>query len=81
MEIFKTLVISTANFHPDFISSIENDNELIAVNTGAGYRIMVCDTDNGNLKEVFKIALDNGCQFIEIDCDGPVIDGLKTFNW
>jgi len=36
------------------------------------------DTD---IAAIFELARANGCDWIKFDCDGPVVAGLKKYDW
>lgn len=33
------------------------------------------------LKSLVKLAQDNGCEVLCLDCDGPEIEGIPTYDW
>lgn len=87
LEINKTLVTSTAHLTESECNHGIKQNSLrgnlCAFNTGYGWRIRAsleyCPIDN--LKPLLQLAIDNGCQWLEIDQDGNTIDGLPVFDW
>lgn len=36
---------------------------------------------SSSLFGLLKLAYENKCDFLRIDCDGPEVDGFKTFEW
>lgn len=36
---------------------------------------------SSGLQNMLKLALDNDCRYLKLDCDGPTVEGYKTYNW
>ena len=95
MEISKMLTISTAHITEKVLEQMDNeciwDNPnfpVIYSKFGYGYFVHIPDEDIIELYpdtpyvlyKVMQLAKDNGCEWLCIDTDGEVIDGLKTYE-
>ena len=52
-----------------------------------GWFVLTCDLEDeqynipDDLWEAMKFAEENGCDWLNLDADGPIVDGLKTYEW
>jgi len=92
MEITKMLTISTAHITKETADLLniepDNDNMQLSVYNKAdfGWFIYVnIDLDNRNipddLRRCLDLAKDNDCNWLCLDCDGEVVDGLDVYEW
>lgn len=67
---------------PIYTKSVPNDND-----PGYGFYVYLDSAclENGDFPEdltaVIELALDNGCDVLCLDSDGPEIDGLTVYEW
>ena len=82
LDIQKTLTISTARITPE-------TNELclsVYRKEDYGYYITITDQIDYNLlptelAKIIQFTKDVGCSILCLDCDGPIIPYLETFDW
>ena len=96
MEISKMLTISTAHISTetaaklDLTQEVNGDIGIVYFNKGDyGWFIWLSDDDfyyedkkiPSDLLDVMKFAKNNGCSWLCLDCDGEILNCLKTFDW
>jgi hypothetical protein len=91
-EIHKMLTLSTSHVTLKTAGDLEHKTDDLPPcwdKAGYGWFIVVPD-DKGvptphtcpdDLKSVFTYARARGCTWVMLDSDGPVVDGLKTWEW
>ena len=87
MTIEKCLTLSTAHMPdtaPDFGDhrSCTHEYGCIVFLTG-DYHVdeSLCLFVEPWFREIYKHAVDKGCTYIVFDCDEPVVEGFKTYEW
>lgn len=89
-EILKALVVSTAHITKEDQQRLEvGDFPVSMAADDYGYwlwaKVSVLDIYNyGFSKHLVKLltfAVDQGCDYLRLDCDGPDYDHLETFEW
>ena len=85
-EICKMLTISTCHIteKTSFLLDKNADNVPPVYKKGNyGWFVYVGDIDYEipeDLKKCCELAINNGCDWLCLDCDGPVVDVLETFE-
>ena len=89
LEIHKTLVASTGHL----INASEiPESSLIFYDLEFGWLLFIGESGypasypnpedlNPEAAKLVRIARENGCDWIRFDCDGPVVEGVGTFDW
>ena len=90
-EIHKTLMISTAHVRGLDAQRLEDGEHGGVAYTLDEYGFLLWVEKDGEgtsfpplsdaLRNCIKIAREQGCQYLRLDRDGPVYDGLETFDW
>lgn len=95
LEITKMLTISTAHISEESSEYLENVHDKLVVYDKGDYGWMIVIDDNikdfcntiGNsnipsdIISCMIFARECGCDWLCLDCDGMVIDGLETYSW
>lgn len=91
LEITKNLVVSTAHikWEDNELLSCESQPHLIVKHYPEGFFINVvgeldpsaCLYYSEAFKNLLTLAKENGCTYLQLDGDGPLIEGLPTFEW
>jgi hypothetical protein len=95
LEISKMLTISTAHITPETYDGIvcayfDGDDEYITYPfyLKDGYGWFICTDENyaneSNpecIKDCMKFAREHGCDWLCLDSDGPIVDGLPVYEW
>ena len=90
LEICKMLTISTAHITKETADMLSiSETDLIVYDKDEyGWWIAVCDIDLYELSGVpddlaacVRLAMQNGCEWLCLDCDGEVVDCLPTYEW
>lgn len=94
MEISKMLTVSTSNIRPDtafrLLKSLKDEDSAIELcvyaKMGYGYFIHIPEDLEereipDDLADCLKLATDNECEWLCIDCDGDVGDNLPVYDW
>lgn len=92
LDIQKTLTISTAHITPETNAKLlvePETNELclsVYRKEDYGYYITITDQIDYNLlptelAKIIQFTKDVGCSILCLDCDGPIIPYLETFDW
>jgi len=88
--IRKMLELSTAHISPEANQWLSEDEhgELIVYDKHIyGYWILVPETGTEltdvpkEVRDIIQIAVNEGCSWIMLDGDAPIVDGLPTFDW
>lgn len=90
-EIDKTLVLSTAHVSPETAELLNGgsviSNDAITLLSGPlrdeyGWNVWV-ETEDApdDLKHVLAFAVELDCRYVRLDCDGPEINFLPTWEW
>lgn len=45
------------------------------------WKIAEAEGFGSGLQNMLKLALDNGCRYLKLDRDGPVVEGYKIYDW
>lgn len=82
LEISKVLTASTAHITPMMMAT---NPDLVQAQFESGWILYVPENIEEDrqdpLRKLLSLAKEQGCQWILLDCDGPIIDGLETFEW
>jgi len=86
-EINRELVLSTAHL-PDsdrLLLGLDDPGTLVMPYTH-GWRIYAETSGltrpySGTLVRLLQLAVDLDCKWLVLDCDGPVMEELETFEW
>jgi len=94
LEVEKTLVASTAHLASTIeITNIMSNDAFIVDEYEYGIRIWIGSLDfpesydlvdlgySSGFIEIVDLASQNDCNWIKFDADGPIYDGLITYNW
>ena len=95
LEICKMLTISTAHIKEETAKILEDhsssliDYDLVIYDKDEfGWWIHLPDEDYkelhnvpDDLKVCLNLAVENGCEWLCLDCDGEVVDCLPTYEW
>lgn len=94
LEINKELVVSTAHLTEytcnTVIQNLIDDCLLCGFKNDYGWRIVVTGLCKDriamqsipqSLQKLILIAESHNCKWLVLDCDGPEIEGLETFDW
>lgn len=92
LPIFKLMEISTVHITPEtneyLMAMIEDDDFMLHLfHTGYGFLISVpyddalCTDLPQDLKCCLEFACENDCKWLQLDCDGEVVDELKEYDW
>jgi len=91
LEVYKTLVISTAHIKETDLRVLDVYGDIFTVIDGYfNTRLYLHENiinDLGDysfsegLKLVVLFGISNGCRFIDIDSDGPTYKGFPTYDW
>lgn len=93
-EINKELVLSTAHvkestlngcFNEDYIKQYDYSTDEYGVRLHVSMSLSDFE-DSGipfpsELVNLLKIAKENDCKWLVLDCDGDEVEGLPTFDW
>lgn len=87
-DIAKIMTISTAHIKSDTILRSHNSNVTIFSKGMYGwfvyvpeYDIRECGTCPNELLDVLDYAREEGCTWLLLDSDGPIINELPTYEW
>ena len=91
LEFEKNLVVSTCHItetDSEKLFSNDNSSELIVHETeyyflvyvNADYLSSAKDLSDSFLK-LYQLAIDNECDYLKIDRDGPEIKGFQKYDW
>lgn len=85
LEINKEVVFSTSHITEATNQILEDNTTLLVVqSTEYNHRVFITDYSLSGLAELdilIKIASDNGCTSLLLDCDGPVYKELDVYDW
>lgn len=92
MDITKMLTISTAHITEETATKLDleanTDDMQLSVYLKADYGWLVYvnkDLDNRNipddLRKCLELAKANDCEWLCLDCDGEIVDGLDVYEW
>lgn len=85
LEISKILTLSTAHISFQTASLLDQDALECSRRTDEyGYVINTYWADHSltqDLNQVLDFARDNGCDYVNLDRDGPVVDELPAYDW
>lgn len=92
LPIYKYLDLSTAHITPetDRFLDIESQwklSEVIVYNKERGYFVHVPEKISelvnvpSDLKNCLKLAQKHGCNWLVLDGDAEIVEGLKTYEW
>lgn len=90
MEIYKMMVLSTGHISKETAKLLEEDKVGVVVYPKDEYGWFIVVTDwNGidadpvpdDLAECLKIAEENGCDWLCLDCDGETVENLPIYQW
>jgi hypothetical protein len=82
--IEKMLVTSTAHLTDQY--EVERSGYIYYEMDDYGWMVYCCSESDGNrlnagAEVILEIARSQGCIWVKFDCDGPEIEGIKTYNW
>ena len=96
-DIAKIITVSSAHITEDTAQMLDNEPNTDKLNISVynkadyGWFIYIPEylkervgqgTDlPEDLQRCLKTAIDNNCEWLCIDCDGPEIDGLEKYSW
>ncbi len=89
LEISKILSVSTAHISKGtcgFLCWLPHEIDAVIYKKGYyGWFILTCDLDEqsnipNDLWKLMKFSEANGCDWLNIDVDGPIVDGLETYS-
>ena len=90
LEINKELVLSTShvpehtatylNFHEDTGFTVYQCEFTFRMHVSRGSGVHDCD-EHPELQVLAKLAQEQGCKWLVLDCDGNTYDELPTFEW
>ena len=92
MDITKMLTISTAHITEETATKLDlepnTDDMQLSVYLKADYGWLIWankDLDNCNapddLRKCLELAKANDCEWLCLDCDGEIVDGLVAYEW
>lgn len=91
LEIQKMLACSTSHVTQDDTICLSEEEGLVAHEYKEGFFVHVpdaaCDDElvaigySPAFLALLKLARANDCDYLTLDCDGPEIEGLQTFDW
>lgn len=95
MEICKMLTLSTAHITKETANTLKErsahwaDYDLVIYDKDTfGWWIHISEEGTEDLHSVpadlvacINFALDNGCEWLCIDCDGPIEESLPIYEW
>ena len=89
LEISHVLAASTAHIKQRTAEQLEyNAFPVVAYDkNGYGWFILCVEFDDWkedvpeDLFQLMKFAEANGCDWLNLDADAPIIEGLKTYDW
>lgn len=91
LEIYKTLVASTAHIDSDDIEAIHSFPEIFSCYThDYGVRIHMSEgiiesagqlLISEGLKLLILFAVSNDCAYLDLDSDGPEYDDFPQYDW
>jgi hypothetical protein len=86
-EIHKTLVLSTVHITHPTAKHMENLPWPVVMSSEYAFRLVAnaglheVDPLLKELEPLLQLARDNDCDFLILDCDGPIEDDLPTYDW
>ena len=87
LEFEKNLVVSTCHITEDEMNILSSgETSLVCYDTEYFALIYVAGDSVGNeftpeFKALINLAKKNGCQYLKIDRDGPILEGFETYDW
>ena len=92
MEITKALCLSTAHVSPETIGLLEGGASSLPMTVwesqyGFFLPTLLADLDMfrpaipDDLHVLMTLAEANGCEFLRLDADGPVVEDLKVYHY
>ncbi len=89
LEIEKTLVVTTGHIQYSTTKWMDDEkNASVSVDAYEyGWRVYVGSDFTPDphippdLYVLMKLAHDNGCKWLRLDCDGDELDGFQMFDW
>lgn len=85
MEITKALCLSVAHISPATAQWLDSPSPPFTVWSSEYGWFMFCHLEMEGIPEDLRIcmgrALNLGCEFLRLDCDGPVVDFMQVYDW
>lgn len=82
LEITRMLTASTAHVTPMMMAT---NPDLVHTQFESGWILYIPEKVEEDrqepLRKLLSLAKEQGCQWILLDSDGPLIDDLETFEW
>lgn len=91
LEFEKNLIVSTGHITESEMNKLGSGETSLACYENEYFTLVyVGEIHVGNppgddmtpeLKKLINLARKNGCQYLKLNRDGPVLEGLKTYDW
>lgn len=68
--------------HESLLARVYEEGIIVFVGTEEDMAKRAEDRGFGEgLQKVLVLARNKGCHYLRLDCDGPILEGYKTYDW